>query len=203
MIHSADNPLKDSLDREKIEAEKLGQDEFEDSILREIARLLPHIPQVVQRDLLPLVMNNIRHIGEVRKANRPIAELEHKEWVIAVGTGFDWLHLPNTAFIIGSYDPNFQEAIRIATTLIRKRIEESEKGKALIKEGNRIVILTSAPYRESTGTQPRLARKRALFYEKVARDIFKETAPDLGPYLESFVGTVDLNNRKFHKIEVD
>ena len=38
------------------------------------------------------------------KPAAPCVQLEHNEVVIAVGRGFDWLHLPNKALIIGPFD---------------------------------------------------------------------------------------------------
>ncbi len=53
-----------------------------DTMLRS---MYPSISERIILDLIPLVRGNIKHIAEVRTSNRPIEELEHKEWVWGLG----------------------------------------------------------------------------------------------------------------------
>jgi len=62
-----------------------------------LQRIYPDMPQRILLDLLPLVQGNIEHIAEVRASKRPVVEVEHREWILALGRGFDWMHAPNTA----------------------------------------------------------------------------------------------------------
>ena len=74
-----------------------------DEALRvQLQQLYPDMQWQMLNDLLPLLRGNLEHIAQIRAANRPIAEAEHKEQILAIGRGFDWLHLPNKALIIGS-----------------------------------------------------------------------------------------------------
>ncbi len=71
---------------------------------------------------LPLVAGNQVHVRETRKTAREPIELGHAERVIAVGRGFDWLHLPNTALIIGPYDHNWPDAVETAGQIVLNNI---------------------------------------------------------------------------------
>ncbi|MBL0011389.1 MAG: hypothetical protein IPP22_11175 [Nitrosomonas sp.] len=145
--------------------------------------------------MIPLVRGNIRHIAEIRQSNRPIEEAEHKEWVLGVGRGFDWLHAINTAFIVGPFDPNLSVAIETAARLLKGNIDDGRV------DPNGIVLLTSAAYRDEAGPEYHLAKEKALFLSKFAHDIIKEKVPDLVPHLQILTGFTDMDTRKFEVIE--
>ncbi|MCB1984799.1 MAG: hypothetical protein H6936_12480 [Burkholderiales bacterium] len=157
--------------------------------------LYPTMPKRIIWDMMPLVRGNIRHIAEVRSSNRPVAEAEHKEWVLGVGRGFDWLHAINTAFIVGPFDPYLSVAIETAAKLLKGNIDEGRV------DPNGIVLLTSAAYRDETGPEHLLAQKKALFLSKFAQDIIKAKVPDLLPHLQILTGSTNLDSRKFEVIE--
>jgi hypothetical protein len=75
----------------------------------ELAALLPDMPAPMRADLLPLLRGNLAHIAEVRAraaAGQRELAIEHREWVICLGRGFDFLHTPNLALIVGPYSPD-------------------------------------------------------------------------------------------------
>ena len=72
--------------------------------------MFPDMPSQVRHDLEPLVFGNMDHIVEVRKTERAL-DIEHREWMICVGRGFDFLHMPNLALIIGPYSPDLADPI--------------------------------------------------------------------------------------------
>lgn len=157
--------------------------------------LYPSMAERIVRDMIPLVRGNIRHIAEIRESNRPIEEAEHKEWVLGVGRGFDWLHAINTAFIVGPFDPNLSVAIETAAKLLKGNIDDGRV------DPNGIVLLTSAAFRDEAGPEYHLAKEKALFLSKFAHDIIKERVPDLVPHLQILTGFTDLDTRKFEVIE--
>ncbi|MEK6595954.1 MAG: hypothetical protein AABZ18_05495, partial [Pseudomonadota bacterium] len=124
-----------------------------------------------------------------------IEEAEHKEWVLGVGRGFDWLHVINTAFIVGPFDPNLSVAIETAARLLKNNIDEGRI------DPNGVVLLTSGVYRDEAGPEYRLAKEKALFLSKFALDIIKDKVPDLAPRLQILTGCADLDTRKFEMIE--
>jgi len=156
--------------------------------------LYPSMPERIAMDMMPLIEGNIRHIAEVRAANRPIAEVEHKEWVLGLGRGFDWLHAINTAFIVGPFDPNLTTTIETAATLLKNNIENGRVNQS------GTVLMSSAAYR-SIGSEHELAKEKAVFLSKFAFKIIKDKVPDLVPHLQILTGCTDLNTRKFEVIE--
>ena len=98
---------------------------IQDALPAELARLYPDMPDQMRQDLLPLVQGNIAHIARVRESNREleIEHTEHHEWMIGVGRGFDWLHMPNLALIIGPYSPDLADPIRKAAGIIEANMQ--------------------------------------------------------------------------------
>ncbi len=87
-----------------------------------LAQLYPDMPGQMRQDLLPLVQGNIAHIAGIRKSNRAL-DIEHREWVIGIGRGFDWMHMPNLALIIGPYSPDLADPIRRASGIIAANMQ--------------------------------------------------------------------------------
>lgn len=173
--------------------------ELKDSDKKNIAalieRLYPSMPERIQLDLVPLVEGNIKHVSEIKASKRPIAESEHREWVLGVGRGFDWLHAINTAFIVGPFDPNLSVAVETAAKLLSGNVDDGRVN------SSGLVLLTSAAYRDSAGPEHALAIEKAKFLSKFSFDIIKEKVPDLVPNLQILTGCVDLNTRKFEIVE--
>ena len=160
-----------------------------------LEKLYPRFPKRVLLDFLPLVEGNLAHIAEVRTLNRPIVEVEHKESVLAFGRGFDWLHLPNKALIIGPFDPEFKVAIEKAATIILENIDGDR-----VKANDGIVLLASAPFYKE-GSEQRLARETARYLHDAALSVINERVPKLMPYLERLVVTVDMDSRAFDLVD--
>ncbi len=114
---------------------------------------------------------------------------------LGVGRGFDWLHLINTAFIIGPFDPNLSATIETAANLLKSNIDNARV------DPNGIVLLTSAAYRDVAGPEYNLAKEKALFLSRFALDVIKQRVPDLEPHLQILAGCTDLNTRKFEVLE--
>lgn len=156
--------------------------------------LYPSMPERIFKDIIPLVEGNIKHSRMIRASNRPIEDAEHKEWVLGVGRGFDWLHAINTAFIVGPFDPNLFDAIATAAVLLKGNIDDGR----VTPSG--IVLMTSAAYRQ-IGPEYELAKEKARFLSKFALDVIKAKVPDLVPHLNILTGCTDLNTRKFEVLE--
>ncbi|MGG6498479.1 UNVERIFIED_CONTAM: hypothetical protein NY603_36685, partial [Bacteroidetes bacterium 56_B9] len=78
---------------EALELASLG-DTGRDALEPRLAALLPDMPAQMRHDLLPLLRGNLDHIAEIRNqtARRErLLDIEHREWVICVGRGFDFL----------------------------------------------------------------------------------------------------------------
>jgi hypothetical protein len=124
--------------------------------------------------------------------NRPVADTEHKEKLIVIGRGVDlWLSEPNTAFIVGPFDPDTKHSVEKEAGLLLKNVEKGIVGE------DELVLLTSAPYR-SLGIEQRQAEDRALFYTSLGLQIINERVPDLmrKHRLQVLTTTLNLQNRR-------
>lgn len=84
--------------------------------------LFPDMPEQMRADLLPLVQGNIRHVAEVRGTAREL-DIEHREWGLCLGRGFDWLHMPNQELIIGPYSPETRCAMPKSASTARAELK--------------------------------------------------------------------------------
>ncbi|MFO7993797.1 MAG: carboxysome shell carbonic anhydrase [Marinobacter sp.] len=142
-----------------------------DEMESRIAALYPDMPAPVQRDLLPLVKGNIQHIAEIRKSDREL-NIEHREWVICIGRGFDFLHVPNLALIIGPFSPDLSHPIRQAAAIIKANMASGR----VPDDG--FLLLSSAPYQEP-GAQKARATLKSSFLSEFAANVIKQEFPEL------------------------
>lgn len=166
-------------------------------IFEKIKKLFPDIKESVAEDLVPLVVGNQEHIQEIRNSNRPIEDANHKEQILAIGRGFDWLHLPNKALIIGPYSFDLVEPIAIAAGLLLKNIEEGR-----IPKDVGIILMTSAVYRNRADLEYKQAIAKTRSFARFALKVIEEKVPRLKDYIytQSLMGVVDLNTREFHRV---
>lgn len=123
-----------------------------------LARLYPDMPDQMRQDLLPLVQGNISHIEKVRHSNREL-DIEHHEWIIGIGRGFDWLHAPNLALLIGPYSPDLAEPIRKAAGIIGANMQT----RRIPDDG--FLLLAESPYHEIGADRARAELKSAFLAE--------------------------------------
>ena len=147
---------------------------IQDTLPAVLARLFPSMPNQIRQDLLPLVQGNISHIAGVRQSTREIEieHVEHHEWMLGVGRGFDWLHMPNLALIIGPYSPDLAEPIRKAAGII----EANMKNHRVPDDG--FLLLVASPYHE-IGTDRALAEIKTRFLSEFSTGIIRAEYPNL------------------------
>lgn len=163
-----------------------------DDIRSRVKRLYPDMHEQMVQDLLPLLRGNVQHIQEIRTSGRPITEAEHKERILAIGRGFDWLHLPNQALIIGPYSYNLGEPIAGAARILLSNLEEGRTPKA---QG--AVLMTSAAFRDEVGAERTIAAEKAKSLAEFAMVTIKEHVPELLPHLTALTGVLNLQTRLF------
>lgn len=172
-------------------------DHSEEAVLEMLEALYPDMRLTVRKDLLRLIKGNQRHIKRILSENRPPIELDHREQIIAVGRGFDWLHLPNRALIIGPYD-GWQKAIKVAGSIVLNNIKEKR-----VDEKNGALLLISALSLAERGSASwNVSVEKAKFMHQVAYDVLKAEVPEIIPHLTSLAGVVDSHTRLLHQIEV-
>jgi len=162
----------------------------EDYLTRELARLYPDLPARMLADLVPLAQGNLQHIADVAADKRPIVEAEHREWVLGIGRGFDWLHEPNLALLVGPYSPNLDEPIKMAFSIIEANMQK----RRISDDG--FVLLTSAPYSRQ-GADKQRAMEKSAFLSAFARDVAARYYPELAKIMKELIVVLDQNNRRF------
>lgn len=135
-IHGADNRA--------LALATLGPDDAE-NLEHRLHELLPDMPAQMRADLMPLLTGNLAHIQDVRQQagrGERVLDVEHREWMICLGRGFDFLHTPNLALIVGPYSPDLAEPINKAAGII----EANMKAGRIPSDG--FLLLASVPYDE-------------------------------------------------------
>ncbi len=163
-----------------------------DDLRAELVKTYPDMSAQMVEDLLPLVVGNQKHVQEIVHMQRPVIDLEHREQIIALGRGFDWLHLPNRALIIGPYDPRWENAVATAGSIIVGNMKAKR-----IREEEGALLLVSAPYRD-VGAEQGVEVEKALYLAREGERVLREKVPNLMKKLRVLVGTVDLNTRAFN-----
>jgi hypothetical protein len=105
---------------------------------------------------------------------------------MCVGRGFDFLHMPNLALIIGPYSPDLADPIRKAAGII----ESNMKAGRIPDDG--FLLLASSPYAE-IGVDRARAQLKARFLSQFAADVIRTEFPQLASKM--FMHTAVLNWR--------
>ena len=171
-------------------------DNSEAYLTRELARLYPDMPDRLLFDLVPLAQGNLQHMVAVAASRRPIIEAEHREWLLGIGRGFDWLHVPNLALLVGPYSPNLEEPIRMALSIIQANMQKQR-----IRDDG-FVLLTSAPHAHQ-GADRRRACEKALFLSGFAREVALRHHPEMARIMKSLTVALDQNSRKMEVVASD
>ncbi|WP_028669721.1 carboxysome shell carbonic anhydrase domain-containg protein [Saccharospirillum impatiens] len=140
-----------------------------EQVKSDIESVFSDMPDQIRHDLMPLVEGNLRHIVEIRKSRRELA-VEHREWILCVGRGFDFLHVPNIALIIGPYSPDLSHPIQKAAAIIQSNMD---KGRV---PDDGFLLLCSAPYQEPGPDRAR-AEMKARFMAAFTARVIDECQP--------------------------
>jgi len=163
---------------------------------RELAALLPDMPEQMRADLLPLLQGNLERIEAVRAqiARRERAlDIEHREWMICLGRGFDFLHTPNIALIIGPYSPNLDDPIRKAAGII-----EANMAAARVPDDG-FLLLASVPYDE-IGVDRARAELKSRFLSRFAAEVIRAEFPALAGKMAMRTAVLDWHSRRLEQI---
>jgi hypothetical protein len=158
-----------------------------------LTRLYPDMPDQMRQDLLPLVQGNIAHIAEIKKTNREL-NIEHREWMICIGRGFDWLHMPNLALIIGPYSPDLADPIRNAAGII----EANMRAGRIPDDG--FLLLAETPYRE-IGVDHARTELKSRFLSGFAADVIRTEFPKLAEKMHVLTAVLAWQTRAMEIID--
>jgi hypothetical protein len=153
-----------------------------------LGALLPDMPERMRADLIPLILGNMDRISEVRRAPRAL-DIEHREWMICIGRGFDFMHMPNLALIIGPYSPDLADPVQKAAGIIK----ENMRAGRIPADG--FLLLASAPF-EEIGVDRARAELKARFMSRFAAGVIADSQPDLATKMHVRTAVLDWRTRK-------
>jgi hypothetical protein len=164
-----------------------------------LAALLPDMPAQMRADLLPLLHGNLAHIAAVRAQiarNERQLDIEHREWMICLGRGFDFLHTPNVALIIGPYSPNLAEPIHRAAGII-----EANMAAGRVPDDG-FLLLASVPYDE-IGVDRARAEMKSRFLSAFAADVIRHEFSALADKMTMRTAVLDWRSKHLETIGAD
>lgn len=157
-----------------------------------LVALYPDMPQQMRDDLLPLLAGNLQRIAEVGRSDRRL-DIEHREWMICLGRGFDFLHMPNLALIVGPYSPQLAEPVSTAASII----EANMRAGRIPDDG--FLLLASAPY-EELGSDRTRAELKANFMADFAVQVIRAQHPALAAKMTVRRAVLDWRSRRLETI---
>jgi len=181
LLHSSDGRILD-----------LSGDISADELMVELATRFHDMPGDLRNDLLPLLAGNLSHIKGLRQERRSLV-VEHREWMICLGRGFDFLHTPNLALIVGPYSPNLADPIRKAAAII-----ESNMADGRIPDDG-FLLLASVPYDE-IGVDRARAVMKSHFLSRFATEVIESEFPDLAGKMVRHIAVLDWNTRRIEAL---
>jgi len=181
LLHSSDGRILD-----------LSGDISADELMVELATRFHDMPGDLRNDLLPLLAGNLSHIKGLRQERRSLV-VEHREWMICLGRGFDFLHTPNLALIVGPYSPNLADPIRKAAAII-----ESNMADGRIPDDG-FLLLASVPYDE-IGVDRARAVMKSHFLSRFATEVIESEFPDLAGKMIRHTAVLDWNTRRIEAL---
>ncbi|SNY95988.1 carboxysome shell carbonic anhydrase domain-containg protein [Halomonas sp. hl-4] len=152
----------------------------------------PDMPTEMRRDLLPLLTGNLAHVNELQGTQREL-DIEHREWVICIGRGFDFLHLPNTALIIGPYGPDLAKPIGTAASII----DANRQAGRIPDDG--FLLLASTPYQHS-GVDRARAELKSRFLSEFAEQVIRREHPNLAASMRRRTAVVHWPTRRLDQL---
>ncbi|NTW13406.1 MAG: hypothetical protein HGA31_00040 [Candidatus Moranbacteria bacterium] len=167
------------------------KDVSEEHLRTTFRSLYPSMPDRILNDLLPLVKGNVEHVAETG-SGKPVEDLVHGEWILAVGKGFDWLHTPNMAMIVGPYDPNIGEPITTAAGIIKSNLEAG-------RTSGGFVLLSSAIY--SDAAEKVRAKERSLYLNRLSQEIVRKNYPEMTDLMHSMAVILDSETMRMESVE--
>jgi hypothetical protein len=164
---------------------------------RRLEQVLPDMPARMRADLMPLLLGNLDRIQATREQARlqqRLLDIEHREWAICLGRGFDFLHTPNAALIIGPYSPDLAKPVRSAAQIIRANMRAGR----IPDDG--FLLLTAAPYEEPGADQAR-AQLKSRFLSAFAAQVIRADVPDLADRMTVRAAVLDSRSQDLRLLE--
>ncbi len=163
-----------------------------DGLAAELALRFQDMSHEMRGDLLPLLAGNLSHIRGLRLERRALI-VEHREWMICLGRGFDFFHTPNLALIIGPYSPDLADPIRKAASIIETNMAEGR----IPDDG--FLLFASVPYDE-IGVDRARAVMKSQFLSMFAAEVIEREFPGLAGKMIRRTAVLDWNSRRIEAL---
>ncbi len=161
----------------------------DEEAVRELVRgFFTDMPKRIIDVLAPRLAGNVRHAAEMRKTRHEPEDLDHKERIVAVGQGFDWLHRPNFALIINDLESTLDDTIGKSAGIIK---ENRDAGRI---PADRALFFASVPY-ESPGYERRAAVERARYLTRLGLESIRKFHPDLEGFFKPLTAVMEWDTR--------
>ncbi len=177
---------------DKLELAAIAPSDTE-ALSQRLSDLFVDMPQQVRDDLVPLLRGNVAHVDELRRAPPRTLDIQHREWMICIGRGFDFMHTPNIALIIGPYSPDLADPIRKAASIIEANMREGR----VPDDG--FLLLASAPYEEH-GVDRARAELKSRFMAEFAAGVIEREFPALARKMRRRTCVLDWRTRELSVI---
>ena len=167
--------------------------DMQSAVQTECARLYPSASERMSKLLCEFMIGNARHIVKTRPEGRIETDLEHRECVLAIGEGFDWMHILNFALIIGDFTPHLKAAIRAAVDLLEENFRRDQL------PGGQAVLFVSVPYGEDYFRE--LITERARRLAQLAAQVVQSYNPEFAKRFHSLTAVVRRETRQLEILE--
>lgn len=182
-----------TLDLARLDTSKANDERRLDDLAAQLSALCPQMPERIRQDLLPLLIGNLRRIAEARLSKRPL-DTEHREWIICLGRGFDFLHMPNLALIVGPYSPQLAEPIATAAGIIAGNMAAGRS------PDDDFLLLASSPF-EEIGSDRARAEMKARFMARFASEVIRDRHPTIAGGMVVQAAVLDWHSRRLEKLD--
>jgi len=164
-----------------------------DAIDGRLESLFPDMHRQMRQDLARLLRGNLEWTCRMRGKARAL-DIQHREWMICLGRGFDFLHTPNLALIIGPYSPNLADPIARAAGIIEANMQEGR----IPDDG--FLLLASVPY-EEIGPDRARAELKSRFLADFATEVIRERYPQLMARMHRRTAVLSWHSRALELLE--
>ena len=113
--------------------------------------------------------------------------------MICLGRGFDFLHTPNLALIIGPYSPDLADPLRKAAAII----ENNMRAGRIPDDG--FLLLASVPYDE-IGVDRARAELKSRFLSQFAAEVIASDFGALAQKMKKCTAVLDWNSRTLERL---
>lgn len=167
-----------------------------DSLWEMLHALYPDLGPQMLRDLFKLAQGNSNHVQGLRATPRNLEDMEHREQILGIGRGFDWLHEPNKALLIGPFSSDLRGSIEKAAGILLDNIKSGR-----IPESDGVVLMSSAEYPHDGDLRKAGAIEEARWKIAEVLETVQTRVPELLPYAKELAGVVSLQTRLFTPID--